>query len=45
MGVPPAWIKINQIRTLATERIGAKIAEATPDEVAQTVAGLNEILG
>lgn len=40
-----SWIKISQIRTLATERIGAKIAEATPDEVAQTVAGLSEILG
>lgn len=40
-----SWVKISQIRTLATERIGAKIAEATPDEVAETVAGLNEILG
>lgn len=39
-----SWIKISQIRTLATERIGAKIAEASPEEVAQTVAGLNEIL-
>lgn len=40
-----SWIKISQIRTLATERIGAKIANASPEEIAQTVAGLNEILG
>lgn len=40
-----SWVKISQIRTLSVERIGDKIAEATPEELAQTVEGLNEILG
>ena len=40
-----SWIKISQIRTLATERIGKKMAEASPEELAQVVEGLNEILG
>jgi mRNA interferase MazF len=40
-----SWVKISQIRTLATERIGKKLAEATPEELAQVVEGLNEILG
>ena len=40
-----SWLKISQIQTLAVERIGGKIAEATPEELAQTVEGLNEILG
>jgi mRNA interferase MazF len=40
-----SWVKISQIRTLASERIGKKIAEAGPEEMAQVVEGLNEILG
>ncbi|HBG04582.1 MAG: MazF family transcriptional regulator [Geobacteraceae bacterium GWC2_58_44] len=40
-----SWIKISQIRTLAIERIGAKIADASPEEISQTLLGLNEILG
>lgn len=40
-----SWVKISQIRTLAVERIGKKIAEAAPEELAQVVEGLNEILG
>jgi mRNA interferase MazF len=40
-----SWVKISQIRTLAAERIGKKIAEANPEELAQLVEGLNEILG
>lgn len=40
-----SWIKISQIRTLAVERIGKKIAEASPEELAQVVEGLNEIVG
>jgi mRNA interferase MazF len=40
-----SWVKISQIRTLAAERIGKKIAEANPEELAQVVEGLNEILG
>jgi mRNA interferase MazF len=40
-----SWVKISQIRTLAAERIGKKIAEANPEELALVVEGLNEILG
>ncbi|HEX9022691.1 MAG TPA: type II toxin-antitoxin system PemK/MazF family toxin [Geobacteraceae bacterium] len=40
-----SWVKISQIRTLAVERIGKKIAEATPEELDQVVEGLNEIIG
>ena len=45
-GLPrPSWIKISQIRTLATERIGGRMARASEEEVARVVEGLNEILG
>ena len=40
-----SWVKISQIRTLAAERIGKRLARATPEEVAQVIEGLNEILG
>lgn len=40
-----SWIKINQIRTLAVERIGRRIARASDEEVARVIEGLNEILG
>ncbi len=38
-------VKISQIRTLSVERIGKKLAEADPVEVATIVEGLNEIIG
>jgi mRNA interferase MazF len=40
-----SWIKISQIRTLATERIGKRIARASDEELSRVVEGLNEILG
>jgi mRNA interferase MazF len=40
-----SWVKISQIRTLAAERIGKRIARASPEELAQVLEGLNEILG
>ena len=40
-----SWIKISQIRTLATERIGKLIAKASPEELDQVIEGLNEIIG
>jgi mRNA interferase MazF len=40
-----SWVKISQIRTLAVERIGKRIDTASPEEVAQVVSGLNEIIG
>lgn len=40
-----SWIKISQIRTLSVDRIGARIARASEEELARAVDGLNEILG
>lgn len=40
-----SWIKISQIRTLSTERIGQRLARASDEEVARVLDGLNEILG
>jgi mRNA interferase MazF len=45
-GLPKkSWVKISQIRTLAVERIGKLIGRASPEQVAQIVEGLNEIIG
>ena len=40
-----SWVKISQIRTLAVQRLGAKLGRASEEELAQLVEGLNEILG
>jgi mRNA interferase MazF len=40
-----SWIKISQVRTLSTDRIGKRIARAPDDEVASVVEGLNELVG
>jgi mRNA interferase MazF len=39
-----SWIKINQIRTLSSDRIGRRLARASEEEVARVIDGLNEIL-
>ncbi len=45
-GLPKkSLVKISQIRTLAIERIGKVIGRASPEEVAQVIEGLNEIIG
>ncbi len=45
-GLPKrSWAKISQIRTLSVERIGKKLGKAAPEELAQLVEGLNEIIG
>ena len=44
-GLPKrSWVKISQIRTLAVERIGKRIARLSPEELSQVVDGLNEII-
>lgn len=40
-----SWVKMSQIRTLAVERIGRRIARLSPEELDQVIAGLNEIIG
>lgn len=41
----PSWVKIGQIRTLASERLGRRLDRVAPEELARIVEGLNEILG
>ncbi len=40
-----SWVKISQIRTLSTIRIGRKITKASEEELALIIDGLNEIIG
>jgi mRNA interferase MazF len=40
-----SWVKISQIRTLSTERIGKKIGILDADELVHVIEGLNEIIG
>jgi mRNA interferase MazF len=40
-----SWVKISQIRTLSVMRLGNKMGQATPEEVALVIEGLNEIVG
>lgn len=40
-----SWVKISQIRTLSTERIGKRIARASEEELAAVLDGLFEIIG
>ena len=40
-----SWVKIGQIRTLARERVGRRLATATPEETALVVEALLEIIG
>jgi mRNA interferase MazF len=40
-----SWAKISQIRTLAIERLGKRVGEASAEELATVFNGLEEILG
>lgn len=40
-----SWLKMGQIRTLATERIGKRLARASSEDVSLAVEGLSEIVG
>lgn len=41
----PAWAKISQIRTLAVERLGKRLARLSSQELSRIIDGLKEILG
>ena len=41
----PSWVKISQVRTISTDRLGKKIAALGPEMVAQLVDGLLELIG
>ena len=40
----PSWVKISQIRTLSTERLGKKIGLISPEELTDIVDGLFELV-
>ncbi len=40
-----SWIKISQIRTLSTERIGKRITKLAEKDLDFAIEGLNEIIG
>lgn len=40
-----SWVKVSQIRTLSTRRLGKKLGKASPEEIERVVDGLNEIIG
>jgi len=40
----PSWVKISQVRTLSTARLGRQLGRLFP-EVEEIISGLNEILG
>ena len=45
-GLPKrSWVKIGQIRTLSTERVGRRVARASDEDLVRIAEGLNEILG
>jgi mRNA interferase MazF len=41
----PSWVKITQIRTLSTERLGKRLGRIGEDEVDRMVEGLLDIIG
>lgn len=40
-----SWIKIGQVRTLSIVRLGNRIGRASPEELAEVLEGLYEIIG
>jgi len=40
-----SWVKISQVRTLSTLRLGKKLAHIASDELDRVVEGLIEIIG
>lgn len=40
-----SWVKISQIRTLSTIRLGRRIGRASPEELSRVLEGLHEIIG
>ena len=40
-----SWVKVGQVRTLSTERLGKRLGRVAPEELARILEGLNEIIG
>lgn len=44
-GLPKrSWVKISQVRTLSTERLGRRLARAGPEDTDRVIEGLMEII-
>ena len=41
----PSWVKIGQIRTLSTERLGKKLSHLAEAEIDRIVEGMLDIIG
>ena len=41
----PSWVKMSQIRTLSTERLGKRAGVLSPEELNRLVEGLFELVG
>ena len=41
----PSWVKISQVRTLSTERLGARIGQLAEGDLTRLVDGLFELVG
>ena len=40
-----SWVKIGQVRTLSTERLGDRLGRLSPEELQVVIEGLNELIG
>ena len=40
-----SWVKISQIRTLSTERVGKRLGRAAEEELSRVLDGLLELVG
>lgn len=41
----PSWVKMSQVRTLSTERLGRRLAAVSPEELDRVTDGLFELVG
>ena len=40
----PLWVKISQIRTLSTQRLGRRLGRLEPEQLDLLIEGLNELV-
>ncbi len=40
-----SWVKISQIRTLSVDKIGRKLGTVEPEQLAEIIDGLDQIIG
>jgi mRNA-degrading endonuclease toxin of MazEF toxin-antitoxin module len=40
----PSWVKMSQVRTLSTERLGRRLATVAAEELDQVIEGLLEVI-